>query len=124
MPECVHHSIYVALLVGVGTVLTYCYTLKMCVWLYLSLQDNVHVAALTVRETLEFAARLRISGRMSRADRAKRVEGLLAVMGLTSVQHSLVGDEAHRGISGGELKRLSIAVEVRCVISYAQLLLW
>ncbi|KAG5185754.1 P-loop containing nucleoside triphosphate hydrolase protein [Tribonema minus] len=33
-------------------------------------------------------------------------------MGLTRVQHTRVGDEAHRGISGGEMKRLSIAVEI------------
>ena len=49
---------------------------------------------------------------MTPGDRKARVEGLLSIMNLTAVQHSKIGDEGRRGISGGELKRLSIAVEV------------
>jgi ABC-type multidrug transport system ATPase subunit len=33
-------------------------------------------------------------------------------MGLSHVQNSLVGDATHKGISGGQMKRLSIAVEI------------
>jgi ATP-binding cassette subfamily G (WHITE) protein 2 len=33
-------------------------------------------------------------------------------MGLADVRHSFVGDALHKGISGGQMKRLSIAVEI------------
>jgi ABC-type multidrug transport system ATPase subunit len=33
-------------------------------------------------------------------------------MGLNEVSETLVGDSMHKGISGGQLKRLSIAVEI------------
>ena len=34
------------------------------------------------------------------------------MLGLTAVKDTIVGDETHRGISGGQLKRLSIGVEI------------
>lgn len=33
-------------------------------------------------------------------------------MGLIHIRSSLIGDAMHRGISGGQLKRLSIAVDI------------
>ena len=38
------------------------------------LQDNVHIACFTVRETLEFAANLRMHERYSILERSHRVE--------------------------------------------------
>ena len=42
----------------------------------------------------------------------KRVDMLLELMGMSHVRASIVGDGLHKGISGGQLKRLSIAVEI------------
>lgn len=76
------------------------------------MQDNVHIGALTVRQTLTFAARLRMDGRLSEATRIKRIQKILDMLGLAEHADTLVGDETTRGISGGQLKRLSIGVEV------------
>jgi ABC-type multidrug transport system ATPase subunit len=40
------------------------------------------------------------------------VTELLDILGLSHIGNTLVGDSLQRGISGGELKRLSIAVEL------------
>lgn len=41
-----------------------------------------------------------------------RVDHLLEMMGLSHVKDRIVGDGMMKGISGGQLKRLSIAVEI------------
>ena len=76
------------------------------------MQDNIHIGALTVRQTLNFAARLRMDGRLSESAKIKRVQKILDMLGLTEHADTLVGDETIRGISGGQMKRLSIGVEV------------
>jgi len=60
---------------------------------------------LTVRETLELAVEL--EGGSGSAARAE-VDALLQTLGLLAVQHSRVGDAIHRGISGGEKRRLAV----------------
>jgi len=42
----------------------------------------------------------------------ERVKFLLDMMSLIEVRNSFVGDSLHKGISGGQMKRLSIAVEI------------
>lgn len=76
------------------------------------MQDNVHIGLLTVRESLYFAAKFRLPETTSVEDINKRVDKILAMLGLTMVQHTTVGNENIRGISGGQLKRLSIGVEI------------
>jgi ABC-type multidrug transport system ATPase subunit/ABC-type multidrug transport system permease subunit len=75
-------------------------------------QDDCHLAQLTVRETLAYAARLRMSGASVAAeDVARVVDATMATLGIQHVADSPVGDSLNRGISGGQLKRLSIGVE-------------
>jgi ATP-binding cassette, subfamily G (WHITE), member 2 len=76
------------------------------------LQDDLHIATLTVAETIRFAAWTRMPEGTSEEQREKRVELLLGMMTLQHVRNSRVGDAMTKGISGGELKRLSIAVEI------------
>lgn len=76
------------------------------------LQDDIHIATLTVEETIRYAAWTRMMEGTTISQRDKRVKFLLDMMGLTHVKESLVGDPMHKGISGGQLKRLSIAVEI------------
>jgi ABC-type glutathione transport system ATPase component len=44
--------------------------------------------------------------------RSERVEELLALLGIDHRKHVIVGDDRNKGISGGERKRLCIAVEL------------
>ncbi|CAM9157731.1 unnamed protein product [Ectocarpus fasciculatus] len=76
------------------------------------LQDDVHIATLTVRETIVYAAWTRMPEGTPVAEREERVNFLLDMMGIGHVKDSIVGDAMHKGISGGQLKRLSIAVEI------------
>eukprot|EP00294_Goniomonas_avonlea_P018026 CAMPEP_0114550814 /NCGR_PEP_ID=MMETSP0114-20121206/6270_1 /TAXON_ID=31324 /ORGANISM="Goniomonas sp, Strain m" /LENGTH=781 /DNA_ID=CAMNT_0001735605 /DNA_START=283 /DNA_END=2628 /DNA_ORIENTATION=+ len=76
------------------------------------LQDDCFVATLTVWETLEIAARLRLSEAISETELLSRVSQVLEDLGLSDVRNTRVGDSENRGLSGGERKRLSIAIEL------------
>jgi len=76
------------------------------------LQDDLHIATLTVAETVRFAAWTRMPEGSGEELRERRVDLLLGMMSLQHVRDSRVGDALNKGISGGELKRLSIAVEI------------
>jgi ABC-type multidrug transport system ATPase subunit len=76
------------------------------------MQDNVHIGMLTVRETLYFAAELRLDETWSADVKKQRVDKVIEMLGLGHVQHTIVGTDLQRGISGGQLKRLSIGVEI------------
>lgn len=67
---------------------------------------------MTVRETLNFRVELKLGSRLSKKGRDQVVEELLDQLGLTGSADTIVGNAKVRGISGGERKRLSIAVEM------------
>ena len=75
-------------------------------------QDTVLFGLLTVRQTMYFAAELRLIESMTLEEKDQRINEVLAMMGLEAVADTLVGNESVRGLSGGQLKRLSIAVEI------------
>ena len=68
-------------------------------------QEESLVGVLTVRETCEFAAR--ITGAP-----LSRVEEIISELGLSSCAVTQVGTIFSKGISGGQKRRLSIAVEL------------
>jgi len=74
-------------------------------------QEDTLIGSLTVRETLDFAARLALSG-ISRKQRRQRVDELLSAFGLTEQGENLVGTPIRKGISGGQKRRLSVAAEL------------
>ena len=76
------------------------------------MQDNVHIGVLTVRESLRYAAELRLKENLPAETKEKRVQKILDMLGLEAVADTIVGDENSRGISGGQVKRLSIGVEI------------
>lgn len=76
------------------------------------LQDDMHMPTLTVEETIFYAAWCRMMEGVSSEQIQERVDLLLEMMGLDHIRNSIVGDAMHKGISGGQLKRLSIAVEI------------
>ncbi|CCM02003.1 uncharacterized protein FIBRA_04077 [Fibroporia radiculosa] len=76
-------------------------------------EDDVHFATLTVRETLDFAAKTRTPHTRiheSRKDHIRTItDVIMTVFGLRHVKDTLVGDARVRGVSGGEKKRVSIS---------------
>lgn len=79
---------------------------------YVTQDDCALLPHLTVRETLRFAAGLRLPKWMSKEEKAKKAEEVLLKMGLKDCADVLVGNELLKGISGGEKRRVSIAVQV------------
>ncbi|WIA19845.1 hypothetical protein OEZ85_005749 [Tetradesmus obliquus] len=76
------------------------------------LQDDVLYESLTVKETLSYAALLRLPAGMSRADKLGRVEQVVDALGLRKSKNTIIGGFFRRGISGGERKRVSIGHEL------------
>ncbi|SCU86089.1 LADA_0D12200g1_1 [Lachancea dasiensis] len=75
-------------------------------------QDDDHLLAqLTVRETLSFAAELRLH-ELSAPERELRVEETIAELGLKHCENTLVGNELVKGISGGEKRRVSMGIHL------------
>jgi len=75
-------------------------------------QEDLLFSNLTVRETLETSAALRLPRSTSKAARNEAVESLLGKLGLRQCADSRVGDKKRRGISGGEKKRLALGCEL------------
>lgn len=75
-------------------------------------QDDVFLGTLTVREYLLYIAKLRLPGNMNDVQKANRVDECLYELGIFHVANSRIGTDTTRGISGGERKRLAIAVEL------------
>jgi ABC-type multidrug transport system ATPase subunit len=74
------------------------------------MQDDQLIGSLTVEENISFAARLKVHGNAEL--RRARVNEMIEILGLEKVRHSPVGDVFRRGVSGGERKRVSIAIEL------------
>lgn len=74
-------------------------------------EDSHHLPALTVRETVRYAARLRLKDRNKRQC-DERAEEVLLLLGLSTCADTLVGGPLVKGISGGEKRRLSLAVQL------------
>ncbi|KAJ2454163.1 (ABC) transporter, partial [Coemansia sp. RSA 2336] len=75
-------------------------------------QQDLHVATATVYESVMTSALLRLPRAMSLAAKEKRVREVLIELGLWSVRDSKIGKNGARGISGGEMRRVSIACEL------------
>ncbi|KAI1459670.1 P-loop containing nucleoside triphosphate hydrolase protein [Annulohypoxylon moriforme] len=79
---------------------------------YVCQDDDALLPSLTVRETLRFAAGLRLPSWMSRSEKHQRAEDVLTKMGLKDCADNLIGNEMVKGISGGEKRRVSIAIQI------------
>jgi len=76
------------------------------------MQDDSHLALLTVRETFLYSALLRLPANMSKKEKVSRVDQVIHDLGLTHVQHTKIGGNWAKGISGGEKRRVSIGVQL------------
>ena len=75
-------------------------------------QADILPTQLTVREALIFSASLRLPESVPPHDRLARVDEVIEQLGLARVAHTRIGSHAHRGISGGEMRRVSIGLEL------------
>ncbi|KAA8910282.1 P-loop containing nucleoside triphosphate hydrolase protein [Sphaerosporella brunnea] len=73
-------------------------------------QEDALIGSLTVRETIEFAARL--SPASTGTGRAARVSELIRAFGLEKQEHAIVGTPVQKGISGGQKRRVSVASQL------------
>ncbi|MQL72182.1 hypothetical protein Taro_004566, partial [Colocasia esculenta] len=78
---------------------------------YVTQDDNL-IGTLTVRETISYSARLRLPEKMPWAEKKDLVEGTINEMGLQECADTVIGNWHLRGISGGEKRRVSIALEI------------
>ena len=77
-------------------------------------QEDVFEGCLTVEETIFFKAAL-ILADMTASERRDRLEAVIAALQLQSCRATYIGDDANpymKGISGGEKRRLAIAIEI------------
>ena len=75
-------------------------------------QDVNFFPHMTVSETLQFRVSLKLGSLVTARERDKIVHNLMEQLGLTKSADTMVGNTKIRGLSGGERKRLSIAVEM------------
>ncbi|MFS7968476.1 putative ABC transporter, AAA+ ATPase domain, ABC-2 type transporter [Helianthus anomalus] len=76
------------------------------------MQDDLLFPMLTVEETLMFAAEFRLPRSLSKAKKKLRVQALIDQLGLRNAAKTIIGDEGHRGVSGGERRRVSIGTDI------------
>ncbi len=75
-------------------------------------QKDTFFNMLTVEETLELAAFLELP-QFSERQRRRRVGKVMDSLGLGKLKNRRIGDSAlHHGLSGGEKRRLSLALEL------------
>ena len=76
------------------------------------MQQDILIPTLTVRETLTYAADLRLSSNTTHKERRQVVEEVIIELGLKEVANTRIGDHVHKGCSGGEKRRVSIGVQL------------
>ncbi|KAF0914619.1 hypothetical protein E2562_030684 [Oryza meyeriana var. granulata] len=75
-------------------------------------QDDVLFSHLTVKETLTYAALLRLPRTMTRQQKEERAMDIIYELGLERCQDTMIGGSFVRGVSGGERKRVCIGNEI------------
>jgi ABC-type multidrug transport system ATPase subunit len=78
---------------------------------YVAQEDSL-MGSFTVLETLQMAAKLSLPRSVTHDMIQERVQSVIDEMGLRVCEHTMVGDLFHKGISGGQKRRLSIAIEL------------
>ena len=82
---------------------------NMCVSSF-AVQDDVMMATQTVREALTMAAALKMN--FSSDERVSKVNDMLALLGLSGSENTIIGDASMKGVSGGERKRVAVGMQL------------
>ncbi|KAJ4317288.1 hypothetical protein N0V84_007424 [Fusarium piperis] len=75
-------------------------------------QKDVLLPALTVRETLRYAAGLRLPSSVTARERCELVQDVINELGLQKCANTRIGNSQKRGCSGGERRRVSIGAQL------------
>ncbi|KAJ6923933.1 hypothetical protein NC652_017296 [Populus alba x Populus x berolinensis] len=75
-------------------------------------QDDILFPHLTVKETLTYAALLRLPQTLTKQQKQKRAMDVIHELGLERCQDTVIGGSFVRGVSGGERKRVCIGNEI------------
>jgi len=75
-------------------------------------QQDLLFANLTVYENLYYSARLRLTHINDKNEISRRIEHILKQIGLWDKRNLKVGDQFNKTISGGQRKRLNVALEL------------
>jgi ABC-type multidrug transport system ATPase subunit/pSer/pThr/pTyr-binding forkhead associated (FHA) protein len=75
-------------------------------------QDDIMHRELTVREALYYSARLRLPPDYTDAEIHQRIKTVIAQLGLEGCEDVLIGSPERKGISGGQRKRVNLAMEL------------
>ena len=82
---------------------------RMCAY---AEQTDSHMPLSTVRESIAFSARLRLPRTVTEEQRNAFVDEILDILELTPVADRYVGNSKYPGLSPGQLKLLTIGVEL------------
>ncbi|MBV8516171.1 MAG: ATP-binding cassette domain-containing protein [Acidobacteria bacterium] len=75
-------------------------------------QDDILHGELTVGEALYFTARLRLPNDTSRGEIARCIDAVLQQLGIAHIRDSIIGTPTRKVVSGGERKRVNVAMEL------------
>jgi ABC-type multidrug transport system ATPase subunit/pSer/pThr/pTyr-binding forkhead associated (FHA) protein len=75
-------------------------------------QDDVMHRDLTVSQALYYTARLRLPHDYTEADIEARIAQVIEQLGLEGTENVLIGSAERKGISGGQRKRVNLAMEL------------
>lgn len=75
-------------------------------------QEDVHIPFTTIREALEFSARLRLAKSVTEERRQAFVDEVIDLLGLRNIQDFIIGRRKGRTLSKGQMKLLTIGVEL------------
>jgi ABC-type multidrug transport system ATPase subunit len=76
------------------------------------MQQDCLIPTLTVRETLQYSADLRLREVVGKEERRRIVEEVILELGLKECANTRIGNETAKGCSGGEKRRTSIGVQL------------
>lgn len=75
-------------------------------------QDDIMHRELTVGQALYYTARLRLPADHSKANIETRIKSILRLLDLEGTEDVLIGSPEKKGISGGQRKRVNLAMEL------------
>ncbi len=75
-------------------------------------QDDIMHGELTVGQALYYTARLRLPADSSDEEIVGRVQKVISQLGLEGTENVLIGSPQRKGISGGQRKRVNLAMEL------------
>ncbi|KAF9428498.1 hypothetical protein BGZ94_002168 [Podila epigama] len=79
---------------------------------YVRQDDNFLLSHLTVRETLQYAAELKMNNSLTKEQKYTKVEDIIDLLGLRDCADVVIGNAAVKGCSGGQRRRVSIGIQL------------